>query len=83
MSKQSQDHNDATGTVDEPPAEIMALLTDIHCQNKTMMNQFDALEANITRRATIAGAMTGAFTGGVGGTVVSVGIELIKAKFGG
>lgn len=65
------------------PDEVMQLLGDIHRQNQTMMNQFDAIEASVTRRATMAGAMAGAFTGGVGGTVVSVGIELIKAKFGG
>jgi TRAP-type mannitol/chloroaromatic compound transport system permease large subunit len=66
-----------------PDDQVMALLGDIKSQNETMMQQFDTLEANISRRATMAGAMAGAFTGGVGGTVVSVGIELIKAKFGG
>ena len=63
--------------------EVIQLLGDIKAQNQTMMSQFDALETNISKRATMAGAMAGAFTGGVGGTVVSVGIELIKAKFGG
>lgn len=63
--------------------EVVKLLGDIKSQNEQMMTQFDALETNISKRATMAGAMAGAFTGGVGGTVVSVGIELIKAKFGG
>lgn len=63
--------------------EVMQLLGDIKAQNQTMMTQFDTIETNISKRATMAGAMAGAFTGGVGGTVVSVGIELIKAKFGG
>lgn len=63
--------------------EVIQLLGDIKAQNQTMMQQFDTLETNISKRATMAGAMAGAFTGGVGGTVVSVGIELIKAKFGG
>lgn len=67
----------------EAPDEVMALLGDIHQQNQHMMTKFDALEANVTRRAQVAGAMAGAFTGGVGGTVVSLGIEFIKAKFGG
>ena len=68
---------------DQAPDEVIQLLGDIKAQNQTMMQQFDTLETNISKRATMAGAMAGAFTGGVGGTVVSVGIELIKAKFGG
>lgn len=71
-----------TDATDEPN-EVIQLLGDIKAQNQTMMQQFDTLETNISKRATMAGAMAGAFTGGVGGTVVSVGIELIKAKFGG
>lgn len=63
--------------------EVMQLLGDIHTQNKTMMQKFDGMEAAVSRRASVAGAMAGAFTGGVGGTVVSIGIELIKAKWGG
>lgn len=71
----------STDTADVPN-EVVQLLGDIKAQNQTMMSQFDALETNISKRATMAGAMAGAFTGGVGGTVVSLGIELIKAKFG-
>ena len=67
----------------DSPDEVIQLLGDIKAQNHTLMQQFDTLETNISKRATMAGAMAGAFTGGVGGTVVSVGIELIKAKFGG
>ena len=67
----------------QAPDEVIQLLGDIKAQNQTMMTQFDTLETNISKRATMAGAMAGAFTGGVGGTVVSLGIELIKAKFGG
>ena len=67
----------------DAPSEVVQLLGEIKAQNQTMMTQFDTLETNISKRATMAGAMAGAFTGGVGGTVVSVGIELIKAKFGG
>lgn len=74
MADQEQDTQDD---------QILAILSDIKSQNETMMTQFDTLETNISKRATMAGAMAGAFTGGVGGTVVSVGIELIKAKFGG
>lgn len=78
----SQAHFNKTAKPDEPD-EVVKLLGDIKAQNETMMIQFDTLETNISRRATMAGAMAGAFTGGVGGTVISVGIELIKAKFGG
>lgn len=67
----------------DAPDEVMQLLGDIKAQNETLMTQFDTFEANIGKRATMAGAMAGAFTGGVSGTVVSLGIELIKAKFGG
>lgn len=63
--------------------EVLVLLSDIHRQNQTMMSRFDALESNVTKRAQAAGAMTGAFTGGIGGAVVTIGIEFIKAKFGG
>ncbi len=87
MPNQQQHFNQhpATQSVDasEAPSEVVQLLGDIKAQNQTMMSQFDALETNISKRATMAGAMAGAFTGGVGGTVVSLGIELIKAKFGG
>ncbi len=87
MPNQQQHCNQqaATQSVDasDAPSEVVKLLGDIKAQNQTMMSQFDALETNISKRATMAGAMAGAFTGGVGGTVVSLGIELIKAKFGG
>ena len=87
MPNQQQHFNEnpATQPIDasDAPSEVVQLLGDIKAQNQTMMSQFDALETNISKRATMAGAMAGAFTGGVGGTVVSLGIELIKAKFGG
>ena len=84
MPNQQQHFNkQAAATNTDAPDEVIQLLGDIKAQNQTMMQQFDTLETNISKRATMAGAMAGAFTGGVGGTVVSVGIELIKAKFGG
>lgn len=87
MPNQQQHFNkQATPTstdVTDANNEVVQLLGDIKAQNQTMMSQFDALETNSSKRATMAGAMAGAFTGGVGGTVVSLGIELIKAKFGG
>ena len=84
MPNQQQHFNkQAVPDVSHADDEVIQLLGDIKAQNQTMMQQFDTLETNISKRATMAGAMAGAFTGGVGGTVVSVGIELIKAKFGG
>ena len=84
MPNQQQRLMQPTAPIDsDSPDEVVQLLCDIKAQNQTMMQQFDTLETNISKRATMAGAMAGAFTGGVGGTVVSVGIELIKAKFGG
>lgn len=84
MPNQQQYFNkQAVPDVSHADDEVIQLLGDIKAQNQTMMMQFDTLETNISKRATMAGAMAGAFTGGVGGTVVSVGIELIKAKFGG
>lgn len=87
MPNQQQHFNQQAATqsadASDTPSEVVQLLGDIKAQNQTMMSQFDALETNISKRATMAGAMAGAFTGGVGGTVVSLGIELIKAKFGG
>lgn len=84
MPNQQQHFNKQAATpAPDESNEVVQLLGDIKAQNQTMMNQFDALETNISKRATMAGAMAGAFTGGVGGTVVSIGIELIKAKFGG
>ena len=84
MPNQQQYFNKQTAPdAAQEPDEVIQLLGDIKTQNQTMIQQFDTLETNISKRATMAGAMAGAFTGGVGGTVVSVGIELIKAKFGG
>ena len=83
MPNQQQHFNKPAPDAAQAPDEVIQLLGDIKTQNQTMMQQFDTLETNISKRATMAGAMAGAFTGGVGGTVVSVGIELIKAKFGG
>lgn len=83
MPNQQQINQHSVLSPIQPDDEVIQLLGDIKAQNQTMMQQFDTLETNISKRATMAGAMAGAFTGGVGGTVVSVGIELIKAKFGG
>lgn len=59
--------------------EIMALLRDIHAQNTEMLARVDELEKSATKR----GAVAGAVAGGITGSILTVGIELIKLKFGG
>lgn len=63
--------------------QIIGSLDQIHAQNITIADKIDRLETHITKKATVAGAMAGAVTGGVTSGLVSLGIELIKAKFGG
>lgn len=59
--------------------EIIALLHEIRSQNVKMLNRVDELERTATKRGAIAGAVAGT----ISGAVISVGIELIKLKFGG
>lgn len=62
-----------------PVAEMLRLMQEIHAQNVKLLERIDTLERNNGKRAAVWG-----FGGGmVGGGVISVGIELIKAKFGG
>lgn len=72
QAKQAQQHE-----------HIVLMLHDIHQQNTQMLGKVDDLEEKIAKRAVVAGGIAGALSGGIGGTVVTVGIELIKAKFGG
>lgn len=63
--------------------QIMRSLSDIHEQNQQISQKIDKLEQTITKKATVAGAVAGAITGSLTSGVMTVGIELIKAKFGG
>lgn len=63
--------------------QIIGSLEQIHAQNEQISQKIDKLETHITKKATVAGAMAGAVTGGLTSGLVSLGIELIKAKFGG
>lgn len=56
----------------------MKVLGDIHEQNSEIVTKIDNLEKTVTKKAYIAGAITGSISGGVMG----VGVELIKAKLG-
>lgn len=59
--------------------EMMRLLMEIHAQNAQMLVRIDELEQTATKRGAIAGAVAGSFSG----AIMAIGIELIKAKFGG
>lgn len=60
-------------------AEMLRLMRDIHAQNRRLLERLDKLEREQGRRAAIVG-----FSGGmVGGGIVHLGIEFIRAKFGG
>lgn len=59
--------------------EMMRLLMEIHAQNAQMLVRIDELEQTATKRGAIAGAVAGTFSG----AIMTIGIELIKAKFGG
>lgn len=62
-----------------PMAEMLRLMQEIHAQNVQLLNRIDTLEREQARKAIALG-----FGGGMaGGGIVSVGIELIRAKFGG
>lgn len=59
--------------------EMLRLMRDIHSQNCRLLERLDKLEREQGRRAAIVG-----FSGGmVGGGIVHLGIEFIRAKFGG
>lgn len=66
--------------------EILSSLHDILQQNRQIIQKIDAqnaridsLEYHITKKATIAGAIAGTATSGM----FTIGMEIIKAKFGG
>lgn len=62
---------------------VIGTLQDIQAQNNEVLGKIDKLEATLTKKATMAGAMAGAVSGGITSGVIAVGLELIKAKFGG
>ena len=59
--------------------EMLRLMRDIHSQNRRLLERLDKLEREQGRRAAIVG-----FSGGmVGGGIIHLGIEFIRAEFGG
>lgn len=62
-----------------PEMEMLRLMRDIHAQNIKLLERIDTLEKEQNKRSALIG-----FGGGVvGGGIINVGIELIRAKFGG
>ncbi len=72
-----------TDKQDKINEQIMQGLNDIKAQNNQINKKIDTLDAKLIKKATVAGAVAGAVTGSVTSGMVSVGIELIRAKFGG
>lgn len=60
-------------------AKILSSLDSIHSQNRQIAQKIDDLEQSVTKKATTAGAISGAIAGGI----ISVGVEFIKLKWGG
>lgn len=70
--------------------EILSSLHDILQQNRQIIQKIDAqnaridsLEYHITKKATTAGAVAGAIAGTATSGMFTIGMEIIKAKFGG
>lgn len=75
---------------DKINAEILSSLHDILGQNRQIIQKIDEqnsriddLEQNLTKKATIAGALAGFVGGTTGCGVFVLGMEIVKAKFGG
>lgn len=52
-------------------------------QMHQVKQKIDDLEQTVTKKATVAGAIAGAVTGTVTSGIFSIGMEIVKAKFGG
>ena len=61
----------------------MQSLQKIQEQNERTLAKIDHLEYTVTKKAAVAGAVAGAVSGGLSGAVVTMGLDLIRAKFGG
>ncbi len=62
---------------------ILAKLDDIKQEVHEVNNKVDELESKITKKAMLAGAVSGAVTGTATSGFFTLGIEMIKAKYGG
>ncbi|STZ63915.1 Uncharacterised protein [Moraxella lacunata] len=64
-------------------AKILSSLDSIHNQNRQIAQKIDDLEQSVTKKATVAGAIAGAVAGTATSGMFSIGMEIVKAKFGG
>ena len=64
-------------------AKILSSLDSIHNQNRQIAQKIDDLEKNVTKKATFAGAIAGAVAGTATSGQFTIGMEIVKAKFGG
>lgn len=79
-----------TSEQDQINAEILSSLHDILGQNRQIIAKIDeqnsrieSLERTVAKKATIAGAIAGAAAGAATSGIFSIGMEIVKAKFGG
>lgn len=70
--------------------QILSSLHDILGQNRQILQKIDEqndridhLEHSVSKKATIAGAISGAVAGTATSSLFTVGMEIVKAKFGG
>lgn len=73
MSRQDSDNQQA----------ILQSLDEIKAQNGEIVAKIDNLEQSVTKKATVAGAIAGAVAGTATSGMFSIGMEIVKAKFGG
>ena len=64
-------------------AKILSSLDSIHNQNRQIAQKIDDLEKSVTKKATFAGAISGAVAGTATSGMFNIGMEIVKAKFGG
>lgn len=70
--------------------QILSSLYNILGQNRQIIQKIDEqniridhLESTVTKKATVVGAVSGAVAGATTSGIFVVGMEIIKAKFGG
>lgn len=64
-------------------AKILSSLDSIHNQNRQIAQKIENLEQSVTKKATVSGAIAGAVVGTATSGMFSIGMEIVKAKFGG
>ncbi len=62
---------------------IIAKLDEIAEETHEVNQKIDDLEQHLTKKAMVAGGVAGAVSGTLSSSFFSLGIEMIKAKYGG